>query len=311
MNTALAETPAPRPPLTRKDLKADHPTWCPGCGDFAVLAAFYRFLEQRQLPHERIVTLAGIGCSSRFPYFVNTHGGHFIHGRSVPFASGVSLSRDDLHVFVFGGDGDGFSIGGNHLEHAARKNVDLTYVIMDNFVYGLTKKQTSPTSPIGFKSKTDLTGSFDQPINPMKKLLASGATFVARSHASHVNHMVEMIDRAFAHRGFSVVEILSECIEFYPGAFDAAIPRKQGVFTVIEERKNDGSPEDSARHDPSDEEAAFRLAHQPWPGPFGVYFQKHRPTKNALEAGLIQRARERTKGAADIDVLKATFARMR
>ncbi len=311
MNTALAETPAPRPPLTRKDLKADHPTWCPGCGDFAVLAAFYRFLEQRQLPHERIVTLAGIGCSSRFPYFVNTHGGHFIHGRSVPFASGVSLSRDDLHVFVFGGDGDGFSIGGNHLEHAARKNVDLTYVIMDNFVYGLTKKQTSPTSPIGFKSKTDLTGSFDQPINPMKKLLASGATFVARSHASHVNHMVEMIDRAFAHRGFSVVEILSECIEFYPGAFDAAIPRKQGVFTVIEERKNDGSPEDSARHDPSDEEAAFRLAHQPWPGPFGVYFQKQRPTKNALEAGLIQRARERTKGAADIDVLKATFARMR
>ena len=144
-----------RAPLTKKALTADHPTWCPGCGDFAVLASFYRALEKLNLPHENIVTMAGIGCSSRFPYFVNTHGGHFIHGRSLPFSAAVSLGRDDLHVFVFGGDGDGFSIGGNHLDHVARKNVNLTYVIMDNSVYGLTKKQTSPTSPLGFKTKTD------------------------------------------------------------------------------------------------------------------------------------------------------------
>jgi 2-oxoglutarate/2-oxoacid ferredoxin oxidoreductase subunit beta len=310
MSTAL-ETPTPRKPLTKADLKADTPTWCPGCGDFAVLAAFYRFLEKAQLPHEKIVTMAGIGCSSRFPYFVNGHSAHYIHGRAVPFASGISLSRDDVHVFVFGGDGDGFSIGGNHLDHGARKNINLTYVIMDNFVYGLTKKQTSPTSPIGFKSKTDPTGSFDRPINPMKKLLASGATFVARSHAGQVNHMVEMYERAFAHKGFSVVEVLSECVEFYPGAFDAAVQRKGGAFTLIEEKKNDGAPEDEKRHDPSNAEAAFALASEPWPGRFGVYYEEKRATKNELEAQLIAKAKERTKGASDLELLKATFTRLR
>lgn len=311
---ALSSAPAaaPRAPLTKKLLTADHPTWCPGCGDFAVLAAFYRVLEKLDYAQESIVTMAGIGCSSRFPYFVNTHGGHFIHGRSLPFSAGVSLGRDDLHVFVFGGDGDGFSIGGNHLDHVARKNIDLTYVIMDNSVYGLTKKQTSPTSPLGFKTKTDPTGAIDHPVNPMRKLLASGATFVARSHATQVNHMIEMMTRAARHRGFSVVEILSECVEFFPGAFDAGNPRKGGAFTLIEERKRDGSPEDAARHDVADEAAAFRLASLPWPGAFGVFYENNeRPTKNALEAGLVARARERTKGATDLALLQAAFARLR
>src|SRR3954465_2404474 len=249
-----AAAPAPAADkLTKKALTADHPTWCPGCGDFAVLAAFYKALEKKQLPQEKIVTLAGIGCSSRFPYFVNGYGAHFIHGRAVPMATGVSLARPDLHVFVFGGDGDGFSIGGNHLVHTARKNVNLTYVIMDNFVYGLTKKQTSPTSPVGFKSKTDPTGAMDQPINPMRTLLNSGATFVARSHATQVNHMIEMMTRAAKHQGFSVVEILSECVEFYEGAFDGGNPRKGGSFQLIEEKKQDGSPEDASRHDVTDE----------------------------------------------------------
>jgi 2-oxoglutarate ferredoxin oxidoreductase subunit beta len=305
-------SPTTRPPLTKKALTADHPTWCPGCGDFAVLAAFYRVLEKLNYPQESIVTMAGIGCSSRFPYFVNTHGGHFIHGRSLPFSAAISLSRDDLHVFAFGGDGDGFSIGGNHLDHVARKNIDLTYVIMDNSVYGLTKKQTSPTSPLGFKTKTDPTGAIDQPVNPMRKLLASGATFVARSHATQVNHMIEMMTRAARHRGFSVVEILSECVEFFPGAFDAGNPRKGGAFTLIDEKKNDGTPEDAARHDVTDEAAAFRLASLPWPGAFGVFYEnRERPTKNALEAGLIANARERTKGAPDLALLQASFARLR
>lgn len=308
--TATLPTPAPEK-LTKKALTADHPTWCPGCGDFAVLASFYRVLERLQIPQEKIVTMAGIGCSSRFPYFVNTHGGHYIHGRSLPFAAGISLSRDDLHVFVFGGDGDGFSIGGNHLVHTARKNVNLTYVIMDNFVYGLTKKQTSPTSPLGFKSKTDPTGAMDQPINPMRTLINSGATFIARSHATQVNHMIEMMERAARHPGFSVVEILSECVEFYPGAFDAGNPRKGGAFKQIELRKNDGSPEDAARHDPTDELAAAKLALEEWPGSFGVYYETTRPTKNELEAGLIKRAREKTKGASDLELLQATFARLR
>src|ERR1051325_6592993 len=195
--TAVAE--APREKLSKKAITADHPTCCPGCGDFAVLAAFYKVLEKRNLEHEKIVTLAGIGCSSRFPYFVNGHGAHYIHGRALPFATGVSLSRPDVHVFVFGGDGDAFSIGGNHVDHAARKNVQLTYVIMDNFVYGLTKKQTSPTSPLGFKSKTDPWGAIDQPINPMKQLIASGATFIARSHSHLPNHVMEMFELAMDH----------------------------------------------------------------------------------------------------------------
>src|SRR5690606_31056781 len=307
---------APQPPadptkLTKKALTADHPTWCPGCGDFAVLAVFYRVLEKLNYPHEKIVTMAGIGCSSRFPYFVNTHGGHFIHGRSLPFAAGISLSRDDLHVFVFGGDGDGFSIGGNHLVHTARKNVNLTYVIMHDFVYGLTKQQTSPTSPVGCKSKTDHTGAIDQPIHPMRTLINSGAASMARSHATQVNHMIEMMERAARHPGFSVVEILSECVEFYPGAFDAGNPRKGGAFKQIELRKNDGTPEDALRHDPSDELAAFKLASEPWPGAFGVFYETKRPTKNQLEAGLIAKAKERTKGASDLALLQASFAKLR
>jgi 2-oxoglutarate ferredoxin oxidoreductase subunit beta len=313
MSTAVATPPPPAgAPLTKKVLTADHPTWCPGCGDFAVLASFYRVLEKLQYPHEKIVTFAGIGCSSRFPYFVNTHGGHYIHGRALPFAAGISLGGDDLHVFVFGGDGDGFSIGGNHLTHTARKNVRITYVIMDNSVYGLTKKQTSPTSPIGFKSKTDPWGALDQPINPMRTLLNSGATFVARSHATQVNHMTEMMLRAARHDGFSVVEILSECVEFFEGAFDAAIPRKGGNWVLIDEKKNDGSTEDAARHDVSDELAAFQLAGQAWPGKFGVFYEnKTRRTKNALEAELIAKTREKTKGATDLALLQATFAKLR
>jgi 2-oxoglutarate/2-oxoacid ferredoxin oxidoreductase subunit beta len=300
-----------REKLTKKAVTADHPTWCPACGDFAVLAAFYKVLEKRQLPHENIVTLAGIGCSSRFPYFVNTHGAHFIHGRSVPLASAISLARPELHVFLFGGDGDGFSIGGNHLEHGARKNIRLTYVIMDNFVYGLTKKQTSPTSPIGFKSKTDPTGAIDHPVNPIKKLIAAGATFVARTHAAQVNHMIQMIERAMDHDGFSVVECLSECIEFFPGAFDAGNPRKGGEFKVIEEKKWDDTAEDEARHDVTDEIAAYRLANLPFPGLFGVFYEIDRPTKNALEHKWIESTRAKLNHASDLEVLQKTFDRMK
>jgi 2-oxoglutarate ferredoxin oxidoreductase subunit beta len=308
--TAPAINPDPEK-LTKKALTADHPTWCPGCGDFAVLAAFYKVLERRQLPHESIVTLAGIGCSSRFPYFVNSHGAHFIHGRAVPLASGVSLARPDLHVFLFGGDGDGFSIGGNHLDHGARKNIRMTYVIMDNFVYGLTKKQTSPTSPIGYKSKTDPSGAIDQPVNPIKKLLAAGATFIARTHATQINHMIQMIERAMDHDGFSVIECLSECVEFYPGAFDPANPRKGGEFKLIDEKKWDGTPEDEARHDVTDEIAAYRLANQPFPGLFGVFLESDRPTKNSFERNWIETTRAKLGNPSDLELLERTFARMK
>lgn len=290
---------------------SEKPTWCAGCGDYAVLSAFYRVLEKLQLNHNDIVTLAGIGCSSRFPYFVNTHGAHFIHGRAIPFATGVSLSRPDLPLFVFGGDGDGFSMGGNHLDHGARKNINLTYVIMDNFVYGLTKKQTSPTSPIGFHSTTDPSGSLDQPINPMKKLVTSGATFIARTHATQVKHLMEMYERAIAHEGFSVIECLSECTEFFPGAFDASIPRKNGRFEIIEEKKNDGTPEDAARHDPTDELAAYTLANIPWPGIFGVFYEAQRPTKNQLEKRLIEKSQKGRRSISATDLLRESLSQSR
>lgn len=306
--SAIAEAPKP---ITKKDLTADHPTWCPGCGDFAVLASFFKVLEKLQIPHEKICTIAGIGCSSRFPYFVNGHGVHFIHGRSLPFATGVSLSRPDLHVFAFGGDGDGYSIGGNHLDHAARKNVNLTYIVMDNFVYGLTKKQTSPTSPKGFKSKTDPTGAIDQPVNPMKKLVYGGASFVARTHAAQVKHMMEVFERAILHPGFSVVEVLSECVVFYPGAFDEGNPRKGGAFDIIEEKTGDNSPEDADRHDVSDENAAYRLASLPFPGKFGVYYETRRPSKNQLEQQWIDSTREKVGEASATDLLSSRFASMK
>lgn len=303
--------PAEPKKLTKKDLTADHPTWCPGCGDFAVLAAFFKVLEKLQFPHEKICTIAGIGCSSRFPYFVNGHGVHFIHGRALPLATGVSLSRPDLNVFAFGGDGDGYSIGGNHLDHAARKNVNLTYVVMDNFVYGLTKKQTSPTSPEGFKSKTDPTGAIDQPINPMKKLVYGGASFVARTHATQVKHMMQVFERAILHPGFSVVEVLSECVVFYPGIFDDGNPRKGGEFDIIEEKQWDDSEEDKARHDVSDENAAYQLATLRYPGKFGVFYETDRPTKNQLEQQWIDSSKEKVGDATAADLIGSRFASMK
>jgi len=286
--------------LTKKEIVADHPTWCPGCGDFSVLALYFKLIEKRKMWHEKITTIAGIGCSSRFPYFVQAHGAHYIHGRALPFASGVSLARPDLHVFVFGGDGDAFSIGGNHFNHTARKNIKMTYVVMDNWVYGLTKKQTSPTSPLGFKSKTDTWGAVDYPINPMKQAIAAGATFVARTTHSNPAHVMQMMEAAMDHEGFSFVECLSECVEFYEGAFDASNPRKGGVFNLV-----------PPTHDATNEMAAYKLADESFPGSFGIFYKVNKPTKNAKEASLIASMREKVKGLKDFEILQKTFDRMK
>jgi len=296
--------PAPASPerkgLTKKEIAADHPTWCPGCGDFSVLALYFKLIEKRKLEHEKITTVAGIGCSSRFPYFVQAHGVHYIHGRALALASGISLSRPDLHPFVFGGDGDAFSIGGNHFTHTARKNINLTYVVMDNWVYGLTKKQTSPTSPLGFKSKTDGWGAVDYPINPMKQAIAAGATFVARTTHTNPKHVLEMMEAALDHDGFSFIECLSECVEFYEGAFDASNPRKGGEFNLV--------PSD---HDVRDEIAAYKLADMPFPGYFGIFHQVSKPSKNTKEAEIISNAREKVKGLEDWQILQKTFDRLK
>ena len=299
----LAVTTLPdseRKGLTKKEIAADHPTWCPGCGDFSVLALYFKLIEKRKMLHEKITTVAGIGCSSRFPYFVQAHGVHYIHGRALPFASGISLSRPDLHVFVFGGDGDAFSIGGNHVNHTARKNIKMTYIIMDNFVYGLTKKQTSPTSPIGFKSKTDVWGAVDQPVNPMKQLISAGATFVARTTATNPNHLLQVMEAAMDHDGFGVIECLSECVEFYEGAFDAANPRKGGMFNLV-----------PADHEVTDEVAAYKLAGEPFPGHFGIFYKVERPTKNANEAKINASFQEKVKGLKDWQILQKSFDRLK
>jgi 2-oxoglutarate ferredoxin oxidoreductase subunit beta len=296
-----ATATAPVKGLTKKEIAADHPTWCPGCGDFSVLALYFKLIERRKLAHEKITTISGIGCSSRFPYFVQAHGAHFIHGRALPFASGISLSRPDLHVFVFGGDGDAFSIGGNHFNHTARKNIKMTYCVMDNWVYGLTKNQTSPTSPLGFKSKTDLWGAVDHPINPMKQAIAAGATFVARTTHTNPNHVLQMMEAAMDHDGFSFIECLSECTEFYEGAFDASNPRKGGVFKEV--------PKD---HDVTSEDAAYKLAGDPFPGYFGVFYKNStKATKNAKEAEIIQSHRAKFPGLKDWQILQKTFDRMK
>jgi 2-oxoglutarate ferredoxin oxidoreductase subunit beta len=301
--TATATAPAPaeeRKALTKKELAADHPTWCPGCGDFSVLALYFKLIERRKLWQEKFVSIAGIGCSSRFPYFVQAHGAHYIHGRALPFATGISLTRPDLHVFVFGGDGDAFSIGGNHFTHTARKNVKLTYVVMDNEVYGLTKKQTSPTSPLGFKSKTDIWGATDRPINPLKQAIMAGATFVARTSHTNPNHVLAMMEAAMDHNGFSFVQCLSECVEFYEGAFDASNPRKGGKFNEVPKE-----------HDVTDEMAAYKLAGEPFPGYFGVFYQAERPTKNANEAKLIADHRAKVGDLKDWQILKKSFDRLK
>jgi len=309
MSQTISTTPAPttstatsaeRKPLTKKELAADHPTWCPGCGDFSVLALYFKLIEKAKLHHEKFTTVAGIGCSSRFPYFVQAHGAHYIHGRALAFASGVSLSRPDQHVFVFGGDGDAFSIGGNHFNHTARKNIKMSYVVMDNWVYGLTKKQTSPTSPLGFKSKTDQWGAVDQPINPMKQAISAGATFVARTTHTNPNHVLQMMEAAMAHDGFSFIECLSECVEFYEGAFDASNPRKGGVFNLV-----------PAEHDVTDETAAYKLAGEAFPGHFGVFYKVNRPTKNAKEQEIITSYRSKVAGQKDWQILQKTFDRLK
>ena len=302
LSDALVTIPleSDRKGLTKKEVAADHPTWCPGCGDFSVLALYFKLIEKRKIWHEKITTVAGIGCSSRFPYFVQAHGAHYIHGRALPFASGISLSRPDLHVFVFGGDGDAFSIGGNHFSHTARKNIKMTYCVMDNWVYGLTKKQTSPTSPLGFKSKTDQWGAVDYPINPMKQAIAAGATFVARTTHTNPNHVLQMMEAAMDHDGFSFIECLSECVEFYEGAFDSSNTRKGGAFNLV-----------PADHDVTDEFAAYKLADQPFPGSFGIFYQSTKPTKNAKEAEINKSYSDKFKGLKDWEILKKNFDKLK
>lgn len=191
------------------------PIWCPGCGDYGVLNAMLRAFSELDWKFEEIAVISGIGCSSRFPAFVKTYGMHGIHGRVLPLATGVKLANPALRVVAVGGDGDGFSIGGGHFPHTARRNIDLTYIVMDNSIYGMTKGQPSPTSPQGLKAKAAPYGALEQPLNPLLMALAAQATFVARGYAGDFKNLVSIMVQAFQHPGFAFVQVLSPCVTYY------------------------------------------------------------------------------------------------
>src|SRR4030042_1310261 len=203
-------------PIAVKNLKSDvKPIWCPGCGDFGVLNAMLKALGDLQLDPTHVAIASGIGCSGRFPAFVNSYGFHGVHGRVLPLATGIKMANPELTVFAVGGDGDAFSIGAGHLPHAARRNVDITYIVMDNEIYGLTKGQPSPTSPLGMEKKASPYGTYDSPLNPVAMVLSYGATFVARGFSSQPRDLSELIKQGVQHPGFAFIQVISPCVTFY------------------------------------------------------------------------------------------------
>ena len=216
-------TVTPLPTLTPKDLTSDQDVrWCPGCGDYSILAQMKKAVASLGIPREKLVFISGIGCSSRFPYYMNTYGFHTIHGRAPTFATGLKMVRPDLSVWVITGDGDGLSIGGNHLIHALRRNIDLKIILFNNEIYGLTKGQYSPTSRAGTRTKSSPSGSVENAIRPISLALAAEATFVARTVDVDVAHLTEMLRRAGRHRGSAFVEVYQNCKIFNDGVFEYA-----------------------------------------------------------------------------------------
>lgn len=239
------------------------PTWCPGCGDYGVLSATIRAFDDMEWPRENIVAVSGIGCSSRFPFFLNTYGFHSIHGRALPVATGIKTARPELNVVAFGGDGDGFAIGAGHFLHAARRNVDIAYIVMDNHIYGLTKGQTSPTSGLEFKTKSTPYGNVEFPINPVVTALASGATFVARGLSSDPKGLRDLFVQAMRHRGFALVDVLSPCVTY----------NKVDTFRSFKDASGP-VPED---HDSSDLISAFKLTAVPGTKYTGIIYNIEKP----------------------------------
>lgn len=250
--------------LTLQEFKGKvDPDWCPGCGDFGVLAALQKALVDLQIQPHNVVTISGIGCSSNLPGYINTYGMHTLHGRALAVATGVKLANHDLTVVVTGGDGDGFGIGGNHFIHTMRRNVDLLYLAMDNQIYGLTTGQVSPTSFAGMKTKSTPFGSVEGPINPITLALAAGATFIARGFSGDQKHLTDLIKQGLKHKGFSFIDVFSPCVTYN---HDNTYPWfKQRVKRL----------EDDAGYDPSNWLMALERSQQ-WGDevPIGRFFQR-------------------------------------
>jgi len=330
--------------LTRKDFVSSQDVrWCPGCGDYAILAQVQKVMPELGIPREKIVFVSGIGCSSRFPYYMNTYGFHSIHGRAPAIASGLKLARPDLSVWIVSGDGDGLSIGGNHLIHLLRRNLDINVLLFNNEIYGLTKGQYSPTSRVGLVTKSSPMGAVDAPFDTAALALGAGATFVARTIDVEQKHLQSVLHRAAAHKGTSFVEILQNCVIFNDGVFDE-ISEGEGrhdkqlwledgkpmVFGPEGARKGihlgsglapEVTPLDKAGegdilvHDEKNDANAFFLASLAWRGaageparfpvPLGVLRAVERPIYEQAVRGQLAEARE-SKGSGNFDKLFAS-----
>ncbi len=316
--------------LKKADFESEQEVkWCPGCGDYAILATLQRFLPQLDIPREKHAIISGIGCSSRFPYYMNTYGFHTIHGRAPAIATGLKVSRPDLNVWIVTGDGDALSIGGNHLMHLMRRNVNVNVLLFNNKIYGLTKGQYSPTSEFGKKTKSTPYGSLDTPVNAASFCLSAGATFIARALATDVKGLTAVLDEAQKHDGVSFIEIYQNCNVFNDGAFDDFADRKvkkerqlelaHGKPLVYGDEVQKGltldglkvttkevtDPSQAIEHDVYDKSLAFMLTQLPspeFPVPLGVLYKEERPSYDALMSDQIEQARAKSPGA-DLDSL--------
>ncbi|HMG33574.1 MAG TPA: 2-oxoacid:ferredoxin oxidoreductase subunit beta [Blastocatellia bacterium] len=322
--------------LTRKDFVSDQEVrWCPGCGDYAILAQIQKVMPELGVRRENMVFVSGIGCSSRFPYYMNTYGFHGIHGRAPAIATGIKTANPELTVWVITGDGDALSIGGNHLIHAMRRNLDLKIILFNNRIYGLTKGQYSPTSEFGKKTKSTPFGVIDYPLNPLSVALAAEATFVARSVDRHTQHLQMMVERAARHRGVSFIEVFQNCNIFNDAAFDMFVERdvkddrmidlEHGKPLIFGKEKNRGirmrpdmhlevvelggaiSESELIVHNEKapDSYLAYMLARMEYPDypvPIGVFRDVERATYEALLDNQINAAIEKS-GPGDLEKL--------
>jgi len=330
--------PTELPVLTATDFASDQDVrWCPGCGDYSILAQMKKVLPTIGIPRENLVFVSGIGCSSRFPYYMNTYGMHSIHGRAPAIATGLKSYRPDLTVFVITGDGDGLSIGGNHLIHAIRRNLDINIILFNNRIYGLTKGQYSPTSPLGKITKSTPMGAIDNPLNPLSIAIGCEGTFVARSIDRNIKHLEMVIRRAAEHVGTAFVEVYQNCNVFNDGAWEYATDRSLKSDTVIELehgkplifgknrskgiRLNGMEPEvvelgkgvtedDLLFHDEKSPEPSLayllsRMRHPECPEPIGIYRAVDRPKYDEELNKQVERARE-MKGRGKLKELLET-----
>lgn len=320
--------------LTRKDFVSDQEVrWCPGCGDYAILAQMQKVLPDLGIPRENIVFVSGIGCSSRFPYYMNTYGVHSIHGRAPAIATGVKSANPDLSVWVITGDGDALSIGGNHFLHCLRRNVDLKVLLFNNRIYGLTKGQYSPTSLEGHRTKSSPMGSIDYPLHPLSVAVSAEATFVARTQDTNTKHLSQILQRAAAHKGTAFVEIYQNCVVFNPTAWDHTTDSdiRDDNILYLEDGKplifgkdrdkgirmnglqpevvnlSDVDEQQLIVHNESEDNPHYaymlsRMEDPHMPLPFGVLRSVSRPTYDELLLGQVDQAVEQ-KGRGDLEQL--------